>query len=153
MELRQHGPDDAALPAVLDLMRASFAYMDGVIDPPSSIHLMTLEHLRTQAQDAEIWSLGPPLCAAVILTRKPDALYIGKLCVSAQTRGRGLSHQLMDHAAARANALNLPKLELETRIELTDNHAAFRAMGFVEIAHTSHEGYDRPTAITFSKAL
>ena len=149
----RHQPDDPALPAILDLMRTSFAYMDRVVDPPSSIHRLTLEGLQVQAHDAEVWSLAPPLCAAVILTPKPDALYIGKLCVSSQARGRGLSRQLIDHAAARAGELGLPTLELETRIELSANHAAFRAMGFVEVARTAHKGYTNPTAITFAKAV
>ena len=149
----RHGPDDPALPTILDLMRTSFAYMDGVVNPPSSIHRLTLERLQAQARDAEVWSLAPPLCAAVILTPRLHALYIGKLCVSTQARGRGLSRQLIDHAAARANDLGLPKLELETRIELTANHATFRAMGFVEVARTAHKGYANPTAITFTKAV
>lgn len=148
-----HGPDDPALPAILDLMRSNFAYMDDVVDPPSSIHRLTLEGLQGQARTAEVWSLGPPLCAAVILTAKPNALYIGKLCVSAKARRRGMSRRLVDHAAERARALCLPKLELETRIELTANHATFRAMGFAEVARTAHKGYAKPTAITFQKSV
>ena len=46
-----------------------------------------------------------------------------------------------------------PALELQTRIELTGNHAAFRRMGFVETARTAHPGFDRPTSITFRKRL
>jgi hypothetical protein len=38
-------------------------------------------------------------------------------------------------------------LELETRIELTENHAAFARMGFIKTAETSHEGFDRTTSI------
>lgn len=44
-------------------------------------------------------------------------------------------------------------IELQTRIELAANHAAFARLGFREIARTAHEGYDRPTSITMRKAL
>jgi hypothetical protein len=49
-------------------------------------------------------------------------------------------------------ALGLDHLELQTRVELTENHATFRAMGFVETGRTAHPGYDR-TSITFRRAL
>jgi phosphinothricin acetyltransferase len=38
-------------------------------------------------------------------------------------------------------------LELETRIELTENHATFARMGFIKTAETAHPGYERPTSI------
>ena len=47
----------------------------------------------------------------------------------------------------------LTTLELQSRIELLENHAAFTAMGFVKTAETAHPGYDRPTTFTFRKAL
>ena len=50
------------------------------------------------------------------------------------------------HAAKRACA-EFGMLELETRIELTENHAAFARMGFIKTAETSHEGFDRTTSI------
>ena len=54
---------------------------------------------------------------------------------------------------ALAVALHLPVLELQTRVELTENHATFRALGFVEVARTAHPGYDRPTSITFRRPV
>ncbi len=149
MELTRLAADHPALAAVRALMRDSFAYMDGVVDPPSSIHRLTLTALRAQAETAELWALGTPPAAAVILTPRPPALYIGKLCVSQALRGQGISRRLIAHAKHRARELDLQVLELETRIELTDNHAAFQAMGFVETGRTAHAGYTQPTAITF----
>jgi hypothetical protein len=43
-------------------------------------------------------------------------------------------------------------VELQTRIELVENHAIFAALGFVETARTAHKGYDRPTTLTFRKS-
>ena len=46
-----------------------------------------------------------------------------------------------------------PALELQTRIELTGNHAVFARLGFHETERTAHAGYARPTSITMRKAL
>jgi ribosomal protein S18 acetylase RimI-like enzyme len=151
--LRRLGPGDPDLAAVLALIRESFAYMDGRIDPPSSMHRLTPEALEAQAATAEIWALGQPPGACMVLTPRPDALYLGKLAVSAGQRGRGLARLLVDHAASRARALGLPALELQVRVELTGNQAAFARLGFLETARTAHPGYARPTSITLRRAV
>jgi GNAT superfamily N-acetyltransferase len=138
------------LEAVLSLIRASFAYMDGRIDPPSSVHRLTVESLA--AHPGEIWVIeedDPVAC--VVLTPKPDALYVGKLAVETRMRGRGLARRLLNHAKTRARHLGLPALELQVRVELAENIATFSAMGFTKTGKTAHEGYTRPTSITMRK--
>lgn len=149
----QLAQDPASWQAVLSLIQSEFAYMQGRIDPPSSMQHLTLTALATQAETGEIWTLGTPPLACVFLTRKAEALYIGKLAVRADQRGRGLARRLITQAEARARALGLRWCELETRVELVENHASFRAMGFVETARKAHAGFDRPTSITFRKPV
>ncbi|NNK16948.1 MAG: GNAT family N-acetyltransferase [Sulfitobacter sp.] len=153
LSLRRHQADDAALSDILTLIRESFAYMDGRVDPPSSMHRLTLNTLQTQAQTGEIWSLGPPPAACVLFQPMPDALYIGKLSVAERARGQGLARRLIAHAALRAKSLDLPALELQSRVELTENHTAFQAMGFHEVGRTAHDGYTVPTSITFRRSV
>lgn len=145
--------DPALWPAILALLHDAFAYMDGRIDPPSSLHALTPQSLTDQTTQGEIWTLGQPPIACVFLTPKPQALYIGKLAVAASHRRQGLARQLIDLAETRARALHLPALELQTRIELTENHATFRALGFTQVARSAHPGYARPTSLTFRRAL
>lgn len=52
-----------------------------------------------------------------------------------------------------ARSRNKPAIELQTRIELTVNHATFAGLGFRETERTAHDGYDRPTSITLRKEL
>jgi GNAT superfamily N-acetyltransferase len=139
--------------ALLGLIQTEFAYMDGRIDPPSSMHHLTPASIAAQSKTGEIWALGTPPLACVFLTPKVDALYIGKLAVRADQRGRGLARALLTQAEIRARTLGLRWLELETRIELTENHATFRAMGFVETGSKAHAGFNRPTSITFRKPV
>ncbi len=138
---------------MLALIRESFAFMDGRIDPPSSMHRLTEEAIAAQAEAGEVWLIGTPPVACMFLTPRADALYLGKLAVAATHRRRGFARLLVEHAVARARALGLPALELETRIELAENHAAFAAMGFVRTGETAHPGYDRPTSVTMRRAV
>ena len=139
--------------AILALLRAEFAYMQGVVDPPSSLHRLTEEDIAEQARAGEVWAIGTPPIACVFFTLKPQALYIGKLAVSAQHRRKGLAKALMGVAEARARALGLSALELQTRVELAENHATYLAMGFTETGRSAHPGYDRPTSVTYRKRV
>lgn len=130
------------------MLVAAFAYMDGVIDPPSSLARLAPADLL--APGSEAWVIGTPPRACGVLTPQPGTLYLGKLAVAAGARGQGLARRLVDLACARARALNLPSVTLQTRVELTGNQAAFQAMGFTETARTAHPGFDRPTSITYT---
>lgn len=139
--------------AILALLRAEFAYMDGLVDPPSSLTRLTEAEIAVQADRGEVWAIGTQPVACVFFTYKPDALYIGKLAVSAQHRRKGLASALMAVAESRARALGLAALELQTRIELVENHLTYLSMGFVETGRSAHPGYDRPTSVTYRKRL
>jgi GNAT superfamily N-acetyltransferase len=79
---------------------------------------------------------------------KDDALYIGKLAVRAGVQGAGIGRKLVEAARDEARSRGLKMLELQTRIELTENHAMCARMGFVKTAETAHPRFDRPTSIT-----
>lgn len=146
-------PDSPKLSEVLVLIRESFAYMEGRIDPPSSMHRLTEDTLRDQAREGEVWVIGTRPDAVVFLTPKPGRLYLSKLAVDRSQRERGLARRLVTLAETRAKALGLEVLELQTRVELVENHAAFARMGFVKTGEVAHPGYDRTTSITMQKRL
>ncbi len=139
--------------ALLGLIRTVFFYMDGRIDPPSSMHRLTSGGIARQAETGEVWAIDTPPVACIFLTPKPGALYLGKLAVAADQRCRGHARALVALAETRARALGLPVLELETRVELPENHAIFRALGFTEMGRNAHPGFDRPTSITFRREI
>ncbi len=141
--------------AVLALIRAAFAGMDGRIDPPSSARRLDLAAVARQAAEGEVWLIEDhgAVLAAVFLTPLPGRLYIGKLAVAAGAMRQGMGRRMLDHAAARARVLGLPVLELQARVELVENHDFFRACGFVQTAATAHPGYGRATSLTFTRRL
>lgn len=151
---RRMAPGDDPDP-ILALIRAAFADMDGRIDPPSSMYRLSAADVTAQATKGEIWRIGPPDAplACVFLSARPDRLYTAKLAVTEAARGQGLARRLIEQAERRARALRLPALELQTRVELTENHACFERLGFTRVAGTAHPGYDRITSWTYRKPV
>jgi GNAT superfamily N-acetyltransferase len=129
--------------------------MEGRIDPPSSAHRLTVEDMAAQAATGAVWVVEDRARPIACLFGKVlgDTYYVGKLAVAETHRGRGLARLLIETAEAEARTHGLCSMELESRIELTENHAAFARMGFVRTGETAHDGYARPTSITMQKPL
>lgn len=141
--------------ALLALIHRAFAFMEGRIDPPSSLHCMDAAALAAKAQ-AEICLLahdGYRITGCVFCEPREDQLYVGKLAVDPEHQGKGIGRALMDRAEAEARRLGLAGLELQTRIELVENHRHFATAGFRKSGETAHPGFDRPTSITMRKPL
>ena len=159
LTLRRAGAEDD-FAGILALVQACFAYMEERIDPPSSMHRLTVESVRAHALTEEIWLAedeAGALAACVFFTEKrdgtgtPGRLYLSKMAVRPDCRGKGVARLMIDKASERAVALDLPLLELEARIELVENHRTFAGFGFVKTAEKAHPGYDRPTSITMQR--
>jgi GNAT superfamily N-acetyltransferase len=140
---------------LVDLIRDSFAYMDSRIDPPSSLKGMGIEEFKAKAAketliiaDADSSILG---CAFAAL--RCDCVYVGKVAVAHSARGKGIARAMFAAAEGFARTHERNFLELQTRIELIENHATFAALGFDKIAESSHPGYSRPTSITMRKRV
>lgn len=140
---------------LLALLTRSFAYMAPRIDPPSSMNRLDMAGLRSKAlEETLIVGLadGEPLACAFAKV-SPPALYVGKVAVDEQLRGHGVARRLFEAAEALARARDLDYLELQTRVELVENHRTFAALGFEKCGESAHEGYDRPTSITMRKRV
>ncbi|OBQ68233.1 GNAT family N-acetyltransferase [Mesorhizobium erdmanii] len=140
---------------VLALIMRAFAFMDGIIDPPSSAHLLTVDALRDKAgRETGFVALdGDRIVGCVFALERADDFYVGKLAVVPDCQGQGLGRRLMRKVENLALDRGKAALELQTRIELTANHAAFARLGFHETDRTAHEGYARLTSITMRKTL
>jgi GNAT superfamily N-acetyltransferase len=147
----RHAPVDFAdWERVRALILDAFASMEGRIDPPSSALRLTPQSMAADAAKGALLlaEREGALVGCVFVRPKEDALHIGKLAVRPDLQGSGIGKALVTAARAEARARGLTALELQTRIELAENHAAFARMGFVKSGETAHPGYDRPTSIT-----
>lgn len=140
---------------LLDLIMRSFAYMDGVIDPPSSAHRLTAASLAEKAADETVFVAldGDNPVGCVFLAERGHNLYLGKLAVEPAFQRAGLGRRLVAEAERETRRRGLRTIELQTRIELTGNQHAFARLGFVETGRTAHAGFDRPTTVNMRKVL
>ncbi|MED5573581.1 MAG: GNAT family N-acetyltransferase, partial [Pseudomonadota bacterium] len=88
------------------------------------------------------------LLGCVFLKPKSDALYHGKLAIRPARQGEEIGRRLFEVSIDEARARNLSEIKLQARVELTENHAAFAAMGFRELGRTANNGYNLPTSVT-----
>jgi len=140
---------------LLALILRSFASMNGRIDPPSSALRLTPEGLRAKSRD-EIGIVARrerKIAGCAFLAEREGCFYLGKLAVDPALQGLGIGRQLVEWCERHARGAGKPAIELQTRVELTENHAAFGRMGFVETGRTAHAGFDRPTSLTMRKVL
>jgi GNAT superfamily N-acetyltransferase len=140
---------------LLALLREAFASMDGRIDPPSSLHHFDAAKLAAKAAEEELVLAfqDGTLAGCLFAFPRGNDLYLGKIAVRCGLQGKGLARRMLDLVEASARARGLKSLELQTRIELTENHRAFAALGFAKVGETSHPGFARPTSVTFRKSL
>lgn len=153
--IRRTPADFADWEKIRALILDAFASMQGRIDPPSSALRMTAASI---AEDAAAGALllaehGGELVGCAFVRPKGDALYIAKLAVRPDRQGCGIGRELIAAARQEARDRGLAALELQTRVELMENHAAFARLGFVKIAATAHPGFTRPTSITMRAPL
>ena len=142
-------------PGLHKLLNECFAYMDGRIDPPSSLTRMTPEILREKAGDETLVVVysDEDLVACGFLRETDQTIYIGKLAVKPSHRKRGILRSIVRIAEGLARDKRKAALELEARIELVENHRTFSALGFVKTGESRHAGYDRATSVTMTKAV
>lgn len=156
MEILRIDTDFTRWDELLALILGAFAYMDGVIDPPSSAHLLTAEKLREKAMtETGLVAVENGNLVGCVFCRPEEngVLYIGKLAISPGQQGRGTGSMLMEQVEHMARMEGYHTLRLEARIELVANHARFRAWGFEKTAERSHAGYTRITQIEMRKVL
>ena len=140
---------------LVKLLHAAFSYQDDRIDPPSSVHRLDAESIALKANDEHLFLAfeDGELVGCIFGKSQSGSLYVGKLAVWPHRQGEGIGRCLMQAAEDFARKTGLGALELDTRIELTENHVTFAALGFVKVAEHAHDGYDHTTFITMRKAL
>ena len=141
--------------ALMALLHAAFAFQHDRVDPPSSLHRFDAKSIAVKAREEQLFLAldDGTLVGCIFGKPKSSVLYVGKMAVSPQRQGQGIGRRLMQAAEGLARRSGLGALELETRIELTENHETFAALGFVKVSEGAHPGYDRTTFIAMRKTL
>ena len=130
VELVRVDSDFTAWDEVLTLLHEAFAYQAPLIDPPSSLHTLDARSLAEKAaQEQLIIALSPAeIIGCVFAKLLPDRVYVGKMAVSPDAQGQGLGRQLLFAVEDFSREQNRQLLELQTRVELVDNHKTSRIL-------------------------
>ena len=137
------------------LLMASYAYMDGRIDPPSSLLAMTADDLAEKAASERliVATVDGGLVGCLFCRPQAGWLYVGKMAVEPGQQRSGVGRTLIAEARRMAASAGLQGLELETRIELVENHQTFGRLGFVRVGEQSHAGYSTATSVTMRSLI
>ena len=75
-------------PGLLGLLRESFAYMNSLIDPPSSLGRMGVEELQAKAAEESliIATEGQGLIGCSFVAFRDDCVHVGKVAVAPSAR-------------------------------------------------------------------
>ena len=155
MTLRALEPGDAQAAAAL--IRAAFATQSVATDPPPSAVRETATTVAASlAADGQggfaAWH-ADAMAGCVLWQLQPHGLYLGRLAVHPNHRGRGVAQALVGAVEAQARLLGLPRVVLSTRLVLADNRRLFARCGFAETAQHAHPGYERPTFVDMEKLM
>lgn len=148
-------PEQVDWPAVHRLLLNAYAYMSPRIDPPSSLHRMSVADLQIKAQSETLLlaKKASDVVGCMFCRNEGEWLYVGKVAVAELNQGQGIGRCLFDCAFQLARSNKQKGLELESRVELIENHSTFAKLGFVKVGEDSHAGYDRPTSIRMRAAF
>lgn len=145
---------DAAL--MSELIIAAFSAYPFPLNPPSSAIKETADAIRAKFADHGgcIAEIGHAAVGCVLFTPEAgNALYLGRLAVHPQWRGRGIARALIAFVEDEARRLDLHKVRLKVRIALPDNQRLFASCGFVEAGREAHHGFSEPTMLNMEKRL
>lgn len=153
LQLREASANDAE--AIIVLLYAAFEEYIGVLDPPSSVHKQTAESIQAKMGQAH-WVLAEQDSApvgCVMYENRGDYVYLGRLGVTPELRGRGIASALMRYVEARAQEIGVPAVQLSVRLTLSENRAMYERRGYRFLSYETHPGYPGPTYVTLGKNI
>lgn len=154
-ELEIQWASDADAETIVQILHDAFREYDGVLVPPSGVHRETVESVCAKMQTGQ-WLLARDNGRAVgcVWCEPRDGyMYLGRLAVVPERRGRGIGDVLIDAVETRARELGFTRVRLGVRFVLTDMRAAYERRGYVFVETRTHEGFTEPTYVILEKMV
>jgi GNAT superfamily N-acetyltransferase len=154
-DLRIRALSAADADAAASLIREAFAAQSLATDPPSSALRETATSVAAHLAEGGGAALesGGALVGVALWAERDGGLYLGRLAVLPEWRGRGGARALIAAAETEARRRALPRLHLRVRLALEENRRLFSACGFTPTGEGAHPGYAEPTFLRMEKAL
>ena len=107
--------------------------------PPAPV----LTDYRDAVAAGQVWVLGEPVSAVLVLIPEHDSLLVENVAVSPAAQGTGLGRLLMEFAERQALSSGVTRVTLYTNEVMTENLAIYAKLGYQETARHSQDGYSR----------
>ena len=103
-------------------------------------------------REDQVWVMcrADRVAAVLVLSAKPDHLYIFNVAVDPADQGRGLGKSLIAFAEEEARRQGLGALALHTNETMVENIALYQALGYEETSREPVQGTD---VVTMRKSL
>ncbi|MBW7474604.1 GNAT family N-acetyltransferase [Paenibacillus oenotherae] len=154
MELSIHYAAANELQLVHGIMQQAFAEYAGLLVPPSGALLEKEENLPLLLADGKGTALlgkinDIPVASARYFV-KPDFIYVGRISVLPDYRGRGIAAAILSFVEQEAARLNKREIQLEVRMSIPANIVMYEKLGYTIIEHIPYAtGTD--VSVTMSK--
>jgi predicted N-acetyltransferase YhbS len=145
----------ADIPTIVAVIRAAFAEYEGQLDPPSSAQTKTVESTLQELADggALVATADEAIVGCVFYHLRVDHMYLNRLAVLPEYRGRGLAGRLIAAVEELARHSGLGRVRLAVRLALAENRRYYERLGYAFFKHGTHAGYPAPTYVTLQKQL
>lgn len=146
---------DADIATIFAVTQAAFGEYLGQLDPPSGVHRETIETVREKLASGHsvLALLGDRVVGSVFYKPEPAYVYLGRLAVLPDQRGRGVATALIGYVERRARELGRPRVRLGVRVALPHLRARYERMGYRVVEERRHEGYAEPTYVMMEKGI
>jgi GNAT superfamily N-acetyltransferase len=140
---------------IVRILHAAFEEYRAVLDPPSGVHKESVESVREKMQPGRwvIAEMERRDVGCVFYEPRDEYVYLGRLAVLPEFRGRGIAKALLDYVEARAREWGFTRVRLGVRVGLDEMRAAYERHGYQFVEVHTHEGYDEPTYVMLEKTL
>lgn len=133
-------------PLVLVIMQDAYAEYIGVLQPASGAHGETVADVeRAMAAGGAViaWE-GDVAVGTCRFEYRPDCLYVGRVAVLPDHRGRGVASEMMRHMEQIARDAGLSAVKVGVRMSLPRNLSLYRRLGYRLVDVQDHpRGPDR----------
>ena len=143
----------ADLAAIVKTLQRAFAEYDRRLEPQPGALRETGATLRSRAvpHGAAVAVAGGHVIGCVLFERRGRELYLGRLAVVPEWRGRGIARLLVEHVEHEARAAGAAAVTLNVRVALPENITLFSRLGYHEVGRLAHKGFSDPTFLVMMK--
>lgn len=140
---------------ILSVLVTAFEEYRQVLDPPSGVFRETVDQILHKLElggGFVAWD-GERIVGVVLYQRYPDYMYLGRLGVLPEYRGRQIATQLTNKVEQAALERGLRRVQLGVRIGLTGNQQFFQHLGYHIVSYHAHENHTEFTYVMMEKQL